>query len=68
MFTNICMGDMGKYNTNRFSKTFSYQDSDQSIPLYLALCIIKTSPPTLLPDIITMFNSVISTKTISVYL
>lgn len=68
MFCNICMGDMGKYNTKRFLKIFSYQDSDQSIPLYLALCIIEIIVPTLHPISISIDNSKIVNKTVFGYL
>ena len=67
MFTNICMGDMGKYTTQKFLKIFSYQDSDQSIPLCLALCIIEIILPTLHPITITIDNTKIVDKTILVF-
>ncbi len=38
MFTNICTGDMGKYNSNIDTAIYSHQDSDKSFPLCLALC------------------------------
>lgn len=62
------MGDMGKYNTKRFLKIISYQDSDQSIPLCLALCIIEIILPTLHPISISIDNTKIVNKTVFGYL
>lgn len=68
MFCNICVGDMGKFISKSDTQTFTHQDSDQSIPLCLVLCIIEIILPTLHLISISIDNTKIVNKTVFGYL